>query len=282
MTTMLRRYDRHARRYLHHWAPVLAPTARRILDLLGSTSGDAPGPARLLDVGTGTGVLTVESARRWPDARIDAIDGSNGMLQVARASAASQLPATALDRITFHAALADRLPFGDETFDAVASSFVYQLVPDRLRALREARRVLGPGGRLAFVTWLADETPFAPDDAIERALEEIWDQPDEEAEPEAEESRSGDLVSAGAAAAQARRAGFRAVAAREDMLEHRWTPAGFLRYVEQYDQADVFDEMDRERRRRVLERAAGLLAELPKDAFVWRAPVVFVSGRKPG
>lgn len=283
MGTMLARYDRHARRYVQHWAPVLAPTARRLLDLVEETDGGPLGSARVLDVGTGTGVLTIEAARRWQAARIDAIDGSAGMLQVARAAAAAELPADALDRIRFDPALADRLPFDDGTFDLVVSSFVYQLVPDRLRALREALRVLRPGGRLAFVTWLADDAPFAPDDPIDQALEEagIGNLEDDDAGAGTEEDRSGDPVSAQAAAAQLRRAGFRGVSARADVLEHRWTRASFLRFVEEYDQADVFDDMDRQTRGRVRERAAVLLAALPTDAFVWRTPVVFVRGRRP-
>jgi ubiquinone/menaquinone biosynthesis C-methylase UbiE len=292
MGTMLHRYDRQARRYFEHWAPVLQPTAHRLLDLVDAPGGRDGGPTRLLDVGTGTGVLTIESARRWPATRIDAIDGSNGMLEVARSAAEAALLPDALRRISFHAGLADRLPFEDETFGLVVSSFVYQLVPDRLRALREAWRVLEPGGRLAFVTWLADDTRFAPDDPIDRALEEAGvsgeaSESDESGEDgasdpgsDAEEDRSGDLVSAAAAAAQARRAGFRAVTARQDTLVHRWTASSFLRFIEHYDQSDLFDEMDRETRRRVRQRAAALLAELPPEAFVWRSPVVFVTGRK--
>ena len=41
----------------------------------------------------------------------------------------------------------------DASVDAVASRYGYMLVPDPALALRETRRVLKPGGRLAFATW---------------------------------------------------------------------------------------------------------------------------------
>jgi len=281
MSTMLRRYDRHAGRYHRHWAPVLAPTARRLLELADGTAHDPTPPGRVLDIGTGTGVLAIECARRWPGTRIDAVDGSTGMLDVARGAAETSLAPDALGRVAFAAAVAERLPFDDATFDLAVSSFVLQLVPDRLRALREAHRVVRPGGRLAYVTWVADDTPFAPDEPVDRALDEagLLDADDGGLQPE--EDRSGDVVSAAAAAAQMRRAGFRRVWAREAVLEHRWTAAGFLRFVEEYDQPDLFEEMDRATRRAVRQRAATLLTELPSEAFVWRTPVVYVIGTRP-
>ena len=57
------------------------------------------------------------------------------------------------------------LELPDGTFDKVACRFGYMLVPDRAVALAETRRVLRPGGRLAFATWAAAQrnpwaTPF--------------------------------------------------------------------------------------------------------------------------
>ena len=65
------------------------------------------------------------------------------------------------------------MPFADGGFDAALSSFVFQLVPRRARALREARRVLRPGGLLAYVTWLEDDRVFAPDVIFDDVLDEL-------------------------------------------------------------------------------------------------------------
>ena len=69
-------------------------------------------------------------------------------------------------------AVADALPFEDGSFDAAMSSFVFQLVPSRARAFREIHRVLRPGGTLAYVTWLTDRSPFAPDRVFDALLDE--------------------------------------------------------------------------------------------------------------
>ena len=64
----------------------------------------------------------------------------------------------------------------DASVDAVVCRFGYMLAPDRARALRETRRVLRPGGRLAFATWApANRNPWATAYGpvlIERGLQE--------------------------------------------------------------------------------------------------------------
>jgi SAM-dependent methyltransferase len=54
------------------------------------------------------------------------------------------------------------LDLPDDSFDCVVCRFGYMLVPDRERAFAETRRVLTPGGRLAFATWApASRNPWA-------------------------------------------------------------------------------------------------------------------------
>ena len=206
MTTIKARYDASAERYRRWWEPVLAPTALALLDGLG------PGPSasaqpRILDLGTGAGLLALEAVRRWPAARVVGIDVSSGMLGVANGEAEARLTPQERARLELVAGDAGRLPFPDGSFDLVVSSFVLQLVADRSATLREVRRVLASGGRFASVTWLVGDVNhrFAPDEAFEDALDEL----DIGDEGEPEEARSGDFVSAAAAAAQLRRAGFR-------------------------------------------------------------------------
>lgn len=64
------------------------------------------------------------------------------MLSVARRQATGI--ATAAGRLELYEAPAERLPFSDRAVDLVVSSFVFQLVPDRLAALRETRRRTRP------------------------------------------------------------------------------------------------------------------------------------------
>ncbi|HEU0192266.1 MAG TPA: demethylmenaquinone methyltransferase [Mycobacterium sp.] len=91
---------------------------------------------QVLDLAAGTAVSTVELARSG--ARCVAADFSVGML---RAGSKRDVPKVAAD--------ATRLPFGDDTFDAVTISFGLRNVVDHAAALREMARVTRPGGRLA-------------------------------------------------------------------------------------------------------------------------------------
>jgi ubiquinone/menaquinone biosynthesis C-methylase UbiE len=283
MGTIQARYDASADRYRTWWEPVLAPTALALLDDVAPGVADesaeaAGGARRILDVGTGTGLLALAAVRRWPQAHVVGLDGSSGMLAVAKAQAETRLSAAERARLELVSGHAGRLPFDDATFDLVLSSFVLQLVPHRPTAVREAFRVLRPGGRLAFVTWLADRADqrFAPDEAFEKALDEL----DIEGEGEAEEARSGNYVSAASAAAQLRRAGFHEVVAHAATLEHRFDPATYVDFLAEYGERDVFEDLKPAVRARLRERTAARLVRLPTDAFTWRVPVVKASGRR--
>jgi len=99
----------------------------------------------LLDVATGTADLAIDAARRHPDIRVTGVDFVREMLARGRQKIASRGLA---DRIRLLQADAMALPFPDGSFDAVGIAFGIRNMPDRLRALREMRRVLVPGGRI--------------------------------------------------------------------------------------------------------------------------------------
>ncbi len=276
MPPVTARYDRHALRYARWWGPVIEPTALALLDWVGEALRDRP-PAAVLDVGTGTGVLARAAVQRWPEASVIGLDGSAGMLGVARAEAEARLTDQQRSRLGWQAALAERLPFADGRFDVVISSFVYQLVPDRLAALREAHRVLVPGGMLAYVTWLAADDDFEP----QRIFDELVEEDGLDESLEEEDARSGDIASTGAAAAQLRRAGFREVSVRAGWLEHRWTAGSYVRLLERYEAADLFATLDRPTRAKLRTRVAERYAVLRPDAFAWRVPVVSALAWRP-
>jgi SAM-dependent methyltransferase len=223
-----RRHDdpSFAERYASYWEPVLAPAGRRLLDALeqdGLLSDQALVPSgnlRLLDVGTGTGLLAIDALQRWPGARVIGVDPSGAMLSVARRRAAGI--ATAAGRLELYEAQADRLPFSDRAVDLVVSSFVFQLVPDRLAALRETYRVLRPGGLLGYVTWIETDDLFSPRAIVDDELGVQAGTGGEETTPVA-----GNVSSPGGAGRQLRRAGVGRVGGGREEVGRPWRETEF-------------------------------------------------------
>ena len=125
--------------------------AERMLDLAGVKDGD-----RLLDVGTGTGILARMAAARG--AHAVGIDHSAGMLEQAQASADKDGVGS---RTQFLAMDAEALEFDDERFDVTVSLFVLRHLPNPHSAVREMYRTLRPGGRL-ITSIGARPNPFSP------------------------------------------------------------------------------------------------------------------------
>jgi ubiquinone/menaquinone biosynthesis C-methylase UbiE len=263
------RYDRVAGGYARHWGPVIRPASEALLERLAGRPSPA---ARVLDLGTGTGTLALLALERWPDVTVTGVDASSAMLDIAADEAGRRLPPAARSRFERVTAVADRLPFDDDAFEVALSSFVLQLVPSRTAALRELRRVLRPGGRLAWVAWLVGGERFLADEVVDDVLDEFGFDP-----PEVD-GRSGDLASAPAAAAATRRAGFGDVRAEAGTLVHRWRPEAYAAFITDFDEQSTFDSLDAGERsraeRRLLERLRGLSAE----ELTMRLPVVYVTG----
>lgn len=279
MNAIIERYDAHASDYARYWAPVLADTSRRLLDEVASTVEAHAGRARLVDVGSGTGVVALGALTRWPAVEVIATDAAAAMLDIAREQADSLAPGAG-ERLLLAVGQADDLPLDDESVDIVLSSFVLQLVPDRPLVLREALRVLRPGGRLAYVTWLDRDSgrPFRPAEEFDEA---VWDLEIEEDEV-ADEPHAGDVPSGRAAARELRAAGFRRVSAREDELVFQWTVESYLEYKLAYDERALMATLDGEQQRRLEAGARQRLAVLSADDFRWHAPIVFATGLRPG
>jgi ubiquinone/menaquinone biosynthesis C-methylase UbiE len=99
---------------------------------------------RVLDIGCGTGSLLVMIKRKYPEAEVVGLDPDPRALARARRKGQRSRIRFQLDQ-----GFADELPYPDGSFDRVFSSFMFHHLEnsDKVKALREARRVLRPGGR---------------------------------------------------------------------------------------------------------------------------------------
>jgi SAM-dependent methyltransferase len=101
---------------------------------------------RVLDVGTGTGLVALRASPLIASNQVIGIDHSPGMLEQARAKSAN----SGTRGVSFRQMDAEHLDFADRSFDVVLSLYALLHFPEPLAALREMRRVLRPGGRVVI------------------------------------------------------------------------------------------------------------------------------------
>lgn len=99
----------------------------------------------VLDIGCGNGFDTLVAAKLvGPQGRVAGLDVTPEMIDQARAN----LALLGWENVTFQVGEAETLPFPDDEFDVIISNGVFNLTLNKEKALREAHRVLKPGGRL--------------------------------------------------------------------------------------------------------------------------------------
>lgn len=136
-TQLAETYDRVGERQFNHGKQLISALALR------------PGQ-RVLDVGCGTGLLAEHVAKLvGPAGKVDAFDP----LPLRVALAAKRAPKNLEARV---GQAEDLSHYPDRTFDAVYLNSVFHWLPEKLGPLREALRVLRPGGRIAISTAAAD------------------------------------------------------------------------------------------------------------------------------
>ncbi len=113
------------------------------------TNLDFDGQGSLLEVGCGSGALTVRAALTWPEAKITGLDYWGAMYNYSKALCEKNAASEGVgSRCTFVHGDANKLDFPDESFDAVISNYVYHNImgADKHALLLESLRVLKKGG----------------------------------------------------------------------------------------------------------------------------------------
>lgn len=124
--------------YMGRWSRQIAP---RFLDWLGTRDG-----LDWLDVGCGTGALAATIlAQRRPSSLI-AIDSSEGFVATARATISDR-------RAAFQVGDAQAISLQSASRDVAVSALMLNFVPDKLKALREMKRVVRTGETIGFYVW---------------------------------------------------------------------------------------------------------------------------------
>jgi ubiquinone/menaquinone biosynthesis C-methylase UbiE len=131
-------YSAKADAYERHWAPVIGPMAEPLLDALPLTYAQW-----MVDIGAGTGWHLDALAQRAQRGRVLAIDRAAGMLGLARSRTRGL--AAVMD--------AERVALRSSVFSIATMIFVLQHLPDAVAALREAARILRPGGTVGIAAW---------------------------------------------------------------------------------------------------------------------------------
>lgn len=118
-----------------HWLPAW------VLDLLEIKPSDS-----ILEVGSGPGVGLELAASRAYNGRVVGVDPSKTMLEMAQRRNRAQIEA---GHVELHLGSVEELPFDDATFDKAMTMNSLHLWRDPVAGLREIKRILRPGGRIA-------------------------------------------------------------------------------------------------------------------------------------
>ncbi len=125
---------------------VIGVTLQIVGELLAEAA-DIQATDRVLDVAAGNGNASLAAARRFAD--VTSTDYVPDLLDRGRRRA----EADGLANVTFETADVEALPYPDETFDAVLSTFGVMFAPNHGRAAAEMTRVSKPGARIGLASW---------------------------------------------------------------------------------------------------------------------------------
>jgi SAM-dependent methyltransferase len=247
-------YSSHAQGYATSWGPVIRPIGHRLLQAF-----PWEGARRVLDMGTGAGTHLPEIRRLARGACIVGVDRAPGMLDLARQQG---FPLAQMDGVD--------LGFRSSSVDVIVMAFVLFHLDDPVVALKEARRVLRPGGVIGTATW-ADDPETEASRAWEQELDDhgAWD-------PLPARPRRDELMNT----PEKMTALFSLAELRPERVwierfVHRWDLDGLSLMHSTFGKTKrKLESLDPSARAAFLERVHERLLRLPPEAFVYRAAVV--------
>jgi len=145
----------------------------KIYDLI-VTYLDYDEKGKLLDIGTGNGVLAIKLARSHPASNVFGVDYWGKDWEYSKSICEENARRAGVsESVQFQKGDAASLNFPDATFDAVVSNLTFhevKLVKRKIDVLREALRVLKPGGRFAFIDYFYESRYYGESSEFEMLL----------------------------------------------------------------------------------------------------------------
>lgn len=145
-------------------------------ELSRKAQGVADGSGLILDIGCGAAALTNRVAKTYPNARLLGVDYWGAEWSYAREQCVKNASVEGVaDRVAFQKGNAAKLDFDDASFDGAVSNFVFHEVRtarDKRDVVREALRVIKPGGAFAFQDMFGQKQVYGDMEVFIRALQE--------------------------------------------------------------------------------------------------------------
>lgn len=257
------------------WRPQYTAATQTLTDSLLGLAGIEPG-MQILDLASGTGEPALTLARAaGPAGRVTATDMVPGMLAVAEEIARS----AGISNIEFREVDAHELPFLDESFDRVTSRNGLMYFVEYLKALREGRRVLKVGGRIALACNGPFEQPFFLSTIGVLAKHVTLPPPDPDAPNPFMFAEEGKLTTA------LQEAGFGDIEERHLEISFRWqaTPEEAWQFTQDVGAPfrPLLEALSQEKREEVFQEIHSALAEYQDgDELVFPYSIVLASGTR--